>query len=63
LHIEILKKFVKFYKYNVKTFEINKFNYNLILIINIDFQNKKDNKIANKTNFVKLEIRLIETYI
>jgi len=56
LYVEILKKFIKFYKYNVKTFEINKLNYNLILIININLRDKKDNKIANKIDFIKFEI-------
>jgi len=63
LYVEILEKFVKFYKYSIKIFEINKFNVNLMLIININFRDKKDNKVVNKTNFVKLKIWLIEIYI
>ncbi len=63
MHVEILEKFVKFYKYNIETFEINKLDYSLISIINIDFRNKKDNKIVNKINFVKLEIRLTKIYV
>jgi len=59
----ILKKFVKFYKYNIKIFKINKLNYGLISIINIDFRNEKNSKVVNKTNFVKLRIRLIKIYI
>ncbi len=29
----------------------------------LDFQDKKDNEIVNKTNFVKLEIRLTKAYV
>ena len=35
---------------------MNKLDYSSILIININSRNKKDNKIVNKTNFIKFEI-------
>jgi len=34
-----------------------------MLIINVNLQDKKDNKIVNKANFVKLEIWLTKIYV